>query len=198
MPDMPWEDLQHPAHQDNWGLPLASQRGQVAWWDQGKGIGMIRRVEDEKEYFVCMDNILTDPFEEEPVASIDQQFAHLDMTKPFNVFAKELATAERRQDDERLAQFEAHDIDITKVGQHLYDEQLVWFDEDATELGPIAVNVQWELGAIEVPDTLEDSTAPKLGEPAAAAASLEEPVAEPVVPTSATASEESTLDDNSK
>lgn len=131
---------------------------------------MIRRVEDEKEYFVCKDNILTDPFEEdEPVASIEQQFAHVDMTKPFNVFAKELATAERRQNDERLATLEAQDIDLTKVGQHLYDEQLVWFDEDTTELGPIAVNVQWELGAFEVPDAM-------LGESAAAAASLEEPV----------------------
>ena len=61
---------------ESWGKPQAENRGTVTWWNQAKGIGMIKRVEDHKEFFVCKDEVKTDPFEEEPLIDLDDEKVH--------------------------------------------------------------------------------------------------------------------------
>lgn len=171
MPELPWDDILDPKNPDaEWGLPLAAHRGQVAWWDEEKGIGMILRLEDDKEFFVCKDNIKEDPFdwddEETPYASVDMRYKNEDMSNKMTQFSYTIAKLEEDRWQNLIQQIKHQEVDLSKVAQHLYPEQLVWFDEDKTELGAIAVNVKWELGAFKPDDEPAGASIPD-DEPAA-------------------------------
>lgn len=133
---------------ESWGKPQAENRGTVTWWNQAKGIGMIKRVEDHKEFFVCKDEVKTDPFEEEPLIDLDDEKNYADIEAGDTVGRehRKLALNRQNKDVKEAEEILAERGESWKdSAQHLYPEMRVWFDVHEDELGPAAINVQWEL-----------------------------------------------------
>lgn len=138
------DDWAHP--EANWGRPQggAEQKGQVSWWNEEKGMGMIMDVSSKKEYFVAIEEIKTDPFEDEPDIDPNDEKYYRDLAP--NDKAREVRRTlllSQRQELQRDA-LRVPDPKEPKP-QHLYPGMRVWFDGKEEALGPVAVNVHWEL-----------------------------------------------------
>jgi len=106
---------------------------------------MIADVESKREYFVAVEDIKTDPFEDEPEMNIDDEkyYADIPASDAKARTIRRIALLSQKQNVESAAR-EPEDPTEPKM-QHLYPGMRVWFDGREDELGPAAVNVHWEL-----------------------------------------------------
>lgn len=180
LPDMPWkEDIYSDLNPSLWGRPMATHKGVVAWWEESQGIGMIRRLGDDKEFFVCKANITTDPFdfdetEGDNIATLDEQLQSCGVEKDdTSPRAENLRQMQGKLRGEIGRLEEGHtqmNLDWKGSAQYLYPKMKVWFDEEAADQGVVAVNVHWEQGLLHldtfgnvIPEGAEAFRAPNPG-----------------------------------
>lgn len=117
----------------------------MSWWNEAKGMGVIEEVESKREYFVALEDVKTDPFEEEGEMNVDdlQYYADLPASDAKARGLRRLALVSQKESIERESAEPPLPSDAKP--QHLYPGMRVWFDGREDELGPSAINVHWEL-----------------------------------------------------